>query len=103
MTHIFNNITINEDIKTEKYTLMYMHGSWQPHGLSFCAESDKEAIFDADQMFHESATLPLWGYGVALFCGNRKVKEYIPVSHDPESMKYLRIARELNPNRYNII
>lgn len=100
MTHIFSNIKVSEDIKTKQYTLMYYYASWQPHGLGFCAENDKEAIFDADQMFHESEILPLWGYGVALFCGNRKVKEYIPVSHDPESMKYLRIARELNPAKF---
>ena len=77
---------------------MYMFGAWVTKEV-IAAECDAEAVYDADATFATSR-LGEWKYGVALFCGNRKVKEYIPVSHDPESMKYLRIARELNPAKF---
>lgn len=53
---------------------MYFFGAWVTKE-TFAAESDKEAIFDADMIISESR-LNDWQHGVALFCGNRKVKTY---------------------------
>lgn len=57
------------------YKLMYKFGAWISKE-TFAAESDKEAIFDADMTFAASR-LQSWANGVALFCGNRLVKRYI--------------------------
>ena len=61
-------------INTKEYRLMYLFGAWVTKEV-IIAESDAEAVFDADMTF-ASSNLPNWRYGVALFCGNRKVKEY---------------------------
>ena len=68
--NFFNKeITIN----VKEYRLMYFFGAWITKAI-IPAESDREAIFDA----HETAaSMKDWKYGVALFCGNRMVKEYI--------------------------
>ncbi len=63
--------TINT-LKT--YKVMYFFGAWVTKE-TIAAESDKEAIFDADMIISESR-LNNWQHGVALFCGNRKVKTY---------------------------
>jgi hypothetical protein len=55
-----------------EYRLMYMFGAWVTAERIF-AESDAEAIFDADAVM---ATGRLRNLRVALFCGNRKVKAY---------------------------
>ena len=57
------------------YKLMYKFGAWITKE-TFTAESDKEAIFDADMTFAVS-NLQSWKNGVALFCGNHIVKRYI--------------------------
>ena len=67
------DVTI-EAVGTAKYTLMYFFGAWVTKEVIY-AESDAEAIFDADATFNGSR-LENWPHGVALFCGNRKVKEY---------------------------
>ena len=56
------------------YKLMYFFGVWVTKSI-IPAENDKEAIFDSDDIFSESR-LKDWKHGVALFCGNRKVKTY---------------------------
>lgn len=53
---------------------MYFFGAWIPK-CTIIAENDKEAVFDADEAFN-SSRLGEWKHGVALFCGNRLVKEY---------------------------
>lgn len=65
-----------EAVETAKYTLMYFFGAWVTKEVIY-AESDQEAIFDADMTFNDSR-LASWPNGVALFCGNRMVKEYKP-------------------------
>lgn len=57
-----------------EYRLKYLFGAWVTHARIF-AESDEEAIFDAEAEFNKSG-LPGWRYGVALFCGNRRVKTF---------------------------
>lgn len=59
---------------TREYRLMYNFGAWVTKEI-IIAESDAEAVFDADTTFTNS-NLAGWKYGVALFCGNRKVKQY---------------------------
>ena len=67
------NITLSTPtFKT--YKLMYFFGAWITKEV-IAAENDAEAVFDADQTFADS-NLSGWKYGVALFCGNRKIKEY---------------------------
>lgn len=56
------------------YKLMYFFGTWITKEV-LTAENDAEAIFDADMVFANSQ-LTGWQHGVALFCGNRKVKTY---------------------------
>lgn len=67
------NITIN-DVVTKEYRLMYQFGAWITKEI-ICAENDYEAIFDSDAAYSESR-LQNWQHGVALWCGNRKVKTY---------------------------
>jgi hypothetical protein len=64
--------TTTTTLKT--YKVMYFFGAWVTKE-TFAAESDKEAIFDADMIISNS-NLNDWQHGVALFCGNRKVKTY---------------------------
>ena len=59
---------------TKEYRLMYLFGAWVTKEV-IIAESDAEAVFDADMVFANS-NLDNWKYGVALFRGNRKVKQY---------------------------
>ena len=67
------NITLSTPtFKT--YKLMYFFGAWITKEV-IAAENDAEAVYDADATFAESG-LSAWGKGVALFCGNRKVKQY---------------------------
>lgn len=56
------------------YKVMYFFGALVTKE-TFAAESDKEAIFDADMIINGS-NLNDWLHGVVLFCGNRKVKTY---------------------------
>lgn len=67
------NIALSEP-KTRVYKFRYFFGVWISKE-NFAAESDAEAIYDADEIFRNSK-LQDWNYPVALFCGNRKVKTY---------------------------
>lgn len=67
-------ITLSEP-STKTYKLMYFFGTWHTSEL-FAAESDNEAIFDADESYNGNANLHNWHYPVALWCGNRQVKSY---------------------------
>jgi hypothetical protein len=60
--------------RVKEYKLMYFFGGWVTSSV-ICAECDAEAIFDADSDFNNSK-LQNWSHGVALWCGNRKVKTY---------------------------
>ena len=71
MTTTINNT--NEATTTFKtYRLMYFFGVWVTKSI-IPAEDDKEAAFLAE---YEMGNLKDWQHGVALFCGNRKVKTY---------------------------
>ena len=74
MTTLNNNITISETINTKEYKVMFKFGTWLSKE-TFAAESDAEAIFDADAIVNNS-NLKNWQNGVALWCGNRMVKQY---------------------------
>lgn len=60
--------------RIREYRLKYLWGAWVTHAPIY-AESDAEAIHDADEEYEKSA-LPLWPYDVALFLGRRRVKTY---------------------------
>ena len=70
---VLNQVQLNETA-TREYRLMYFFGAWIPK-CTIIAENDKEAVFDADEAF-ENSRLGEWKHRVALFCGNRLVKEY---------------------------
>lgn len=61
----------DKPISVKDYRLMYYVGVWMT-SERFCAESDEEAIFDAD-MAEKKASDRLQ---YTLWCGNRKVKNY---------------------------
>ena len=74
---LFIFITMNITLSTptfKTYKLMYFFGAWITKEV-IAAENDAEAVFDADHTFADSR-LSEWKNGVALFCGNRKVKQY---------------------------
>ena len=73
MTTTFN-IKISETINLTEYKLMYFFGTWVTKTI-IPAECDAEAIFDADEAYNNS-NLKNWQYPVALWCGNRRVKNY---------------------------
>ena len=77
MTHIDFATALKQELKNKlnTYKLMYMFGAWVTKEI-IAAESDKEAIHDADEIFANSR-LQSWENGVALWCGNRIVKRYI--------------------------
>lgn len=62
-------------LKTKEYRLRYFFGTWMTSRIIY-AENDAEAIHDADEAYNENGNLADWQYPVALFCGNRKIKEY---------------------------
>ena len=61
--------------KTKEYRLRYFFGTWLTSSI-IIAENDAEAIHDCDDVYNENGNLADWRYPVALFCGNRKIKEY---------------------------
>lgn len=76
MFHQFTFTIMTHTTNTFKtYKLMYQFGAWLSKE-TFAAESDAEAIFDADAIFNSDKALQNWNYKVALWCGNRMVKQY---------------------------
>lgn len=71
---VFNNHIELSEPTFYTYRLMYKFGAWVSME-TFAAESDNEAIWEADHIFN-SSSLRVWEHEVALFCGNRKVKSY---------------------------
>ena len=70
-----NSVKISNKLpKMKEYRLRYFFGTWVTKSI-IPAECDKEAIFDADEVYSES-NINNWQYPVALWCGNRKVKSY---------------------------
>ena len=72
----------NEYPNMKTYKLMYYFGVWHT-AIRYAAESDAEAIFDCDMDYYfpeqySQPDLRGWRYGVALWQGNRMVKEYKP-------------------------
>ena len=72
---IFSNIKIelSESVETKEYRLKYLFGAWVTKCV-ICAESDEEAIFDADEAMQNALAKDKLEY--ALVCGNRIVKRY---------------------------
>lgn len=71
--------TINEvkdyasSLNLKTYKVMYYFGTWMTHEV-LAAESDEEAIFDADMSVANAPARGKLTY--ALWQGNRKVKTY---------------------------
>ena len=71
-----NSVKISTELpKTKEYRLRYFFGTWLTSSIIF-AENDAEAIHDCDEVYNENGNLANWRYPVALFCGNRKIKDY---------------------------
>jgi hypothetical protein len=68
------NVAINTNLTTKEYRLMYYYCAWVTSSI-IIAESDEEAIHDADAIMAERNVSNFRG-NIALFCGNRKVKKY---------------------------
>lgn len=70
-----NSVKVSSNLPTfNTYRLMFKCGAWNTRATFIC-ESDAEAIHDADEFFSNS-NIKNWSYGVALFQGNRLVKQY---------------------------
>ena len=63
--------------EVKEYKLKYLWGAWITKETIY-AETDEEAIFDADEIFKEDKTLHNWN-GVALVQDNRFIKNYRPI------------------------
>lgn len=68
-----NEVTLNENLTTREYRLMYYFGVWYTHSIIY-AECDAEAIFDAREDFKIAKAAGKLPY--ALWCGNRLVKRF---------------------------
>lgn len=68
------SIKVTEKPNIREYRLMYVFGAWITREKIY-AETDNEAVFDADAAFRDSG-LESWRYGVALFRGNKLIKTY---------------------------
>lgn len=70
-----NSVKVSSNLPAfNTYRLMYKYGAWNTKATFIC-ESDAEAIHDTDEFFSNS-NIKNWSYGVALFQGNRLVKQY---------------------------
>lgn len=67
------NIKVNTNLNTKEYRVMYLWGAWITKAVIY-AENDTEAIHDAQEYAKDMKS---WKEGVALWCGNRLVKEYV--------------------------
>lgn len=65
----------SQDPEVQEYRLMYLFGAWITKERIY-AETDEEAIHDADEVYKEAKSLHEWRYRVALMQGDRVVKEY---------------------------
>lgn len=84
--------------EVQEYRFMYLFGAWVTKETIY-AETDEEAIFDADAAFKEAKTLHNWN-GVALVQGNRFVKMYRPIREDDHGkLTYYNIETVNGENR----
>ena len=63
--------------EVQEYKLKYLWGAWITTETIY-AETDEEAIFDADEIFKNNKMLHNWN-GVALVQGDRFIKSYRPI------------------------
>lgn len=71
MAQVSANSVRSYDPEFKEYKLMYYFGTWITN-CKLYAENDQEAIYDADRcvkIANDKLNYALW-------CGNRKVKEY---------------------------
>lgn len=82
MKNLFGHIELRTP-QISEYRLMYFFGTWITRAI-ICAESNAEAIFDADEIFN-SSELTNWQHGVALYKvgSNKPVKVYRMVNYAP--------------------
>ena len=64
-------VNTNREVEFKEYKLMYFFGVWHTN-CKLYAENDSEAIYDADRCVKVANDK----LDYALWCGNRKVKEY---------------------------
>ena len=71
-----NSVKVSAELPAMKsYRLMYFFGVWTTKAI-FHAETDAEAVHDCDETYNEDGNLANWRYPVALFCCNRRIKDY---------------------------
>lgn len=92
------NCEKSQNPEVQEYCLMYLFGAWVTKE-TIHAETDEEAIFDADAAFKEAKTLHHWN-GVALVQGYRFVKMYRPIREDDHGkLTYYNIETMNGENR----
>lgn len=98
-SQIFEPVEVSELPNVKEYRLMYMFGPWVLHSRIY-AETDAEAVHDADEAYQEAENLHKWPHGVALLQGNRFVKMYRPIRmNENGEMVYYNIETVNGKNR----
>lgn len=97
-SQIFEAVEVSELPNVKEYRLMYMFGAWVCDRRIY-AETDVEAVHDADEAYQEAENLHTW-HGVALVQGNRFVKMYRPIRmNENGEMVYYNIETVNGENR----
>ena len=97
-SQIFEPVEVSELPNVKEYRLMYMFGAWVCDRFIY-AETDAEAVHDADEAYQEAVNLHTW-HGVALVQGNRLVKMYRPIRmNENGEMVYYNIETVNGKNR----
>lgn len=91
-------VEVSELPNVKEYRLMYMFGAWVCDRCIY-AETDAEAVHDADEAYQEAENLHTW-HGVALVQGDRFVKMYRPIRmNENGEMVYYNIETVNGKNR----
>ena len=80
--------------EVQEYKLKYLWGAWITKETIY-AETDEEAIFDADEIFKNNKMLHNWN-GVALVQGDRFVKSYRPIRRNEDGKDVLYNIETVN-------
>lgn len=97
-SQIFEPVEVSELPNVKEYRLMYLFGAWVCDRRIY-AETDAEAVHDADEAYQEAENLHTW-HGVALVQGNRFVKMYRPIRmNENGEMVYYNIETVNGKNR----
>lgn len=97
-SQISEAVEVSELPEMKEYRLMYLFGAWVCDRRIY-AETDAEAVHDADEAYQEAENLHTW-HGVALVQGDRFVKMYRPIRmNENGEMVYYNIETVNGKNR----